>query len=110
MFKVEPYLPGRGPIVEFRPDDDTWRNGVVVSTDPYTKNTTERFTWTGYRPGLSARTERDYANDIVGFAMAYVDRPEEFDRSPDDTEQLCDVWWMEHGDVIACETGDDADA
>ncbi len=109
MFKVEPYLPGRGPVVEFRPEDDTWRNGVVVSIDT-DGAVTERLRWAGYRPGLSARTEREMADDIVGFAMAYVERPEEFDRSPDDTEQVHAAWWLGHGDDVSCITGDDADA
>lgn len=110
MFKVEPYLPGRGPVIEFRPDDDTWRNGVIVSIDP-DGAVTERFRWTQFKPGAGAITEpRHFAAIVLGFIAAYVERPDEFDRQPGDTEQLHAAWWLQHCDNFACETGDDADA
>lgn len=64
----------------------------------------ERFRSRGYRPGLSARDIRSQAADVVAFAIAYVERLEEFDRSADDgdieQEPANRQWWIDHGDNL----------
>lgn len=58
-----------------------------------------------YSPSPIGRaTPRDMANDIVSFATSYVERPEEFDRSPSDREQVCASWWRKHGDLLSMYT------
>lgn len=49
-----------------------------------------------------ADNTRTWVSDVVGFAVAYVERPEEFDRAADDKEQLEAAWWRTHGDMLAC--------
>lgn len=58
-----------------------------------------RFQAGPYRPGIHS-TEQSMADDVAGFALAYVERPDEFDRTPNDTEQVHGAWWRTHGDTI----------
>jgi hypothetical protein len=46
-------------------------------------------------------TLRAWASDAVGFAMAYVERPEEFDRTPQDVEQATREWWLLNGESLS---------
>lgn len=54
------------------------------------------------RPGLSDTTPARCAAAIVGFFMAYVERPAEFDRDPEATEQVHRAAWIRHGETLAC--------
>jgi hypothetical protein len=68
-----------------------------------------RFEAGPYRPGMGVRSEASQAYDVCHFAMSYVERPEEFDRFPYDTEQGVEsaAWWRNYGDAVACECGDE---
>ena len=58
-----------------------------------------------YRPSPMGRpTPRSMANDIVSFAVSYVERPEEFDRSSTELEQLNSAWWRSNEDNLATGT------
>jgi hypothetical protein len=58
-----------------------------------------------YRPSPMGRpTPRNMSNDIVSFAISYVERPGEFDRSPSDREQVCAAWWRRTGDMLSSGT------
>ena len=46
-------------------------------------------------------TLKAWASDAVGFAMAYVERPEEFDRTPQDVEQATREWWLLNGEALS---------
>jgi hypothetical protein len=73
-----------------------------------------RFVGERYKPA-PASSDPDNAHhllrwcaDVVGFAVAYVERPEEFDRSfvesnGDHVEQAEHnrLWWQEHGDELS---------
>ena len=56
-----------------------------------------------YRPPACGETDLQEACSIFKFAEAYAERGEEFDRSPDDAEQLALDWWREHGEDMSCE-------
>lgn len=56
-----------------------------------------------YRPGIGSRSLTEQARDIFEFAQAYAERPEEFDREPEDAEQAAADWWAKYGDEFAAE-------
>ena len=68
----------------------------------------ERFRSRGYRPGACVSTVERMADDVIAFAVAYVERPEEFDRSADDgdieQEPANRAWWLAHGGALAAVT------
>lgn len=65
-----------------------------------------RFEAGPYRPSPTGRDDRGMADDVQAFAVAYVERPEEFGREPTDVGQVHAAWWRAHGDAIACEVGE----
>jgi hypothetical protein len=48
--------------------------------------------FTRYRPGLSVKTVKQMAYDMLRFIEAYLERPMEFERS-DELEQKCSQIW-----------------
>lgn len=84
---------------------DTVRVVTYLSDD---QNGVTRFEAGPYRPGMGVRSAAGEAHDVCQFAMAYVERPEDFDRLPYDTEQgaECSAWWRNYGNALACECGD----
>lgn len=56
-----------------------------------------------YKPGIGSRTLTEQARDIFGFAQAYAERPEEFDREPEDAEQQAADWWLKYSDEFEAE-------
>jgi len=81
------------------------RYGYPVYHGTVRNNRVTVFEIVDYRPSpIGQRTARDMANDIVSFATAYAERPEEFDRSPSDREQVCRAWWNKHGDILSMNT------
>lgn len=62
-----------------------------------------RFEGGPYRQGAGGWSDQRFAADIAGFAVAYVERPEEFERGPDDTEQSPEnrAWFYRHRDSLA---------
>jgi len=109
FYTVSPYLNTAGApyprAVHFLMHDDG--SSVRVVSEEYDGSTVVRFQGERYRPASSEPCAM--ADDLVGYAVAYVERPEEFARSPDDTEQVHAAWWEEHGDTLSCCTGDDVD-
>ncbi len=100
MFTVAPYIEGH-PTFEI--DTDTTARVVMVNPDG---ERVTLFECGPFRWGATY-TERDAARAVVDFAQAYVERPEEFDRSADDIEQAHRAEWLRHGDAIACALSDD---
>lgn len=94
---IKPYLPGHGPEVTF-----TFRDGSHGGYDGDVSDDTGavRFTFRCYRVGLGRNYHRSMCEDVASFALAYVERPDEFGREPDDTEQIHAAWWRQHGDAI----------
>jgi len=96
VYRIQPYLKGRGPTVTVVLGDypEVWaveggRRTLVFQGGPY-------------RPGLHAsRSRRAQADDIIGFASAYAERGDEFDRDPSEPEQQHRAWWARHGDAVS---------
>ena len=102
---LSPYLPGFAfDHVTVTIDDD---RVSVVSTE-LDGSEVERFRSRGYRPGACVSTVERMAEDVILFAVAYVDDPESFDRSADDgdieQEPANRQWWIDHGDALAAVT------
>lgn len=95
MLIVSPYLAGYGPTVEI----DTSESPSVVSVATDGTRTTV-FQGSDYYPA-SGLAEWQRADDVVSFALAYVERPEEFDRAADDLEQIHREWWIKNGDALS---------
>lgn len=104
---LSPYLPG------FAFDHVT----VTIDGDRVSVVSTEldgskvvRFRSRGYRPGACVSTVEQMTGDVISFAIAYVDRPEEFDRSADDgdieQEPANRQWWTEHGGALMMDLED----
>lgn len=96
-----PYLPGfHFDHVTVTIDDD---RVSVVSTE-LDGSEVVRFRGCRYHPGLSATTIERMAGDVISFAVAYVERPGEFDRSEDDgdieQEPGNRQWWIDRGDDL----------
>jgi hypothetical protein len=53
-----------------------------------------------YRPA-GGLNEAGQAEDIVAFALAYVERPDDFGRASDEYEQVHAGWWRRHGEAIS---------
>lgn len=49
---------------------------------------------------LHARNDYQIFQDLIVFTRAYVDRPEEFERNPTDTEQENADWWRTFGEHV----------
>lgn len=79
-----------------------WLSVVSVEADG---SEVERFEGGPYRPGGGEWDDRRAAEDVTGFAVAYVERPEEFDRPPSAREQhpTNAAWWRAHGEALSCE-------
>jgi hypothetical protein len=97
MITVAPYLPGKGPSFEIAAD----RKPTVTAVWP-DGSRSPMFAGDRFRPS-AGRTDLGCADDVVGFAVAYVESPEDFDRSPDDVEQTARELWEAHGESIAAE-------
>ena len=96
--KIRPYMPGHGPVILFNlyPVGNGTYNGSVSDDSGEV-----RFTFNDYRPSVYTRDDtRAMCGDLASFALAYVERPDEFGREPDDTEQIHAAWWRQHGDAI----------
>ncbi len=108
--RIAPYLDGHGPVIELQPGD----SGEITIADatpgawpgaaPVPPVCTVVFRWDRYRAGIGARTDAERANDILSFCLAYVERPSEFDREPDDTEQEHAAFWRAYGEAFQCDT------
>lgn len=104
-FYVRPFRSGMGPTFRF---DFTPYSDGTMHVDVHLisgRKAGERiciFDSDGYRPGVFARTARQWAEDVVGFALAYVERPAEFARRPTDPEQVNAAAWNRYGDALAC--------
>ena len=95
---INPYLPGHGPEVTFRFGESL---SGLYNGDISDDTGVIRFTFRRYWPGHhTSRDIRAMCEDVASFALAYVERPDEFGREPDDTEQLHAAWWRQHGDAI----------
>ena len=98
---LRPYPPGKGPSVDIEFAWFTAPNGTELATVFITDSDGVcRFIGKRYRPSPLGRTDREMCADVIGFALAYVERPDEFGREPDDSEQLHAAWWRQHGDAI----------
>jgi len=98
---LTPYLPGHNfDRVVVKITDDGW---VFVYCCELDESTTLRFCSPHYKPA-PGRSEEGQVADVIGFAMAYIERPEEFDRAgrleqwPENRE-----WWLRHGEALLCE-------
>jgi hypothetical protein len=81
------------------------RYGHPVYHGTVRNNRTTVLEFTDYRPSPMGRsTPRDMANDIVSFATAYVERPDDFGRAGVDREQVCRAWWWHNGDTLSANT------
>lgn len=81
------------------------RYGYPVYHGTVRNNRVTVFEIVDYRPSpIGQRTARDMANDIVSFAVAYVERPDEFDRTPVDREQVCAAWWRYNENMLVSGT------
>lgn len=58
------------------------------------------------RPGASVHDDAGIAELLCAFWEAYTSRPEEFERDPEETEQVNRDWWARWGDHL---TGTDDD-
>jgi len=100
---LAPYIRGRGPRLKIDID-----NGKMIAYEPANPRSGEKakrtvvFSWDpyDYRPGLGANTEVRQAEDLLGFVLAYVERPEEFNRSRRDPEQRNRHWWNQYGETM----------
>lgn len=105
LHRAEPYLDSapvdypRAILYQLGSDGSTVR---IVSVE---RDGSEivRFEGERYRQGGGGWSDRRMAADAAGFAVAYVERPEEFERGPDDVEQSPDnrAWFYRHGDALA---------
>lgn len=68
--------------------------GVVFEWDP-----------SDWKPAAGL-TDEEEAQHLLGFAVAYAERPVEFDREPDAAEQKHAAWWTAHGDAMSRELPD----
>jgi hypothetical protein len=88
---IAPFLPGHGPSIEIDADDaqhtsgciriannarGTWPGAAAVPLEG-----TIVFKWERYRAGLGVRDASAMVEDLLAFCTAYVERPEEFDRT-----------------------------
>lgn len=101
---IKPYLPGFNfDRVVVKITDDGW---VFVYCCELDESTTLRFYSSHYKPA-AGQSEEGQVADVIGFAMAYVERPEEFDRAgrleqwPENRE-----WWLRHGEALLCDADD----
>lgn len=101
-FTLSPYRKGMGPVADVIFGDRyiTIRSRIVG--DPHKTRTVFETETRHWRPA-SRSTMADQVADIVGFAAAYAERPDEFDRSPSDYEQVESAWWERHGDAMQAE-------
>jgi len=97
---LQPYLKGRGPTLHV-----DLLKGIMTAHFPLGTQL-EAFEWNpeDYNPGLGASTDLQEINEILSFAIAYADNPEEFEREPTDLEQIASPFWIEHGDSFMLET------
>tara|TARA_R110000824_G_scaffold66299_2_gene172137 strand:+ start:160 stop:516 length:357 start_codon:yes stop_codon:yes gene_type:complete len=56
-----------------------------------------------YRPGLGSTSDLAEAADVIGFATAYAERGEEFNRAPSEAEQRYRSWWAKYGETFQLE-------
>lgn len=106
--ELRPYLPGyHFDYVTVTIDDDR----VSVVSRELDGSEVVRFRSRGYRPGLFTTSIEQQADDVIAFALAYVERPDEFDRSAEDgdiEQELANrQWWQAHGDSLTCCLSDD---
>tara|TARA_R110000824_G_scaffold230702_1_gene418375 strand:- start:325 stop:657 length:333 start_codon:yes stop_codon:yes gene_type:complete len=90
---LKPYLDGKGPTLTV-----DLANGTMT-----TDQGVEVFAWDpeDYSPGLHCTTDLHEVEDLLTFAQAYAERGDEFDRDPEDAEQVNKAWWVKHGDTFA---------
>ena len=105
MIILEPYLKDRGPTLHVNLSAGTMTAHFPLGTQ------IEAFEWNpdDYKPGMGVSTDLQEINDILSFAIAYAERPEEFEREPTDLEQIASPFWAEHGDSFMIETSDGLD-
>lgn len=87
-----PYIDGKGPTLVIDLANGTMESGeeLVFMWDVDT-----------VRYGLSIESVYQEARFILDFVLAYVERPEEFDRSKDEhTEQEHADFWERHGEAF----------
>ena len=97
---LSPYLKGKGPRLKIDLDE-----GIMVAYPGKGKKPIRVFMWDTrhYRPGIGVHTEIQEVEDVLGFATAYVERPEEFDRGRWEFEQTHKKWWRQHGEAMEAE-------
>jgi hypothetical protein len=97
---ISPYRKGMGPRLKI-----DLANGIMTAYEGKGKPPREVFWWNvaDYKPGLGVQSDIQEADDVLSFANAYVERPEEFDRSRFDPEQMEKKWWEKHGEAMQAE-------
>lgn len=89
MIKITPYFEGKGPSLDIDLDSGTMtaqpKNIVVFEWNPEE-----------YTPGIFHTHELEEVDDLLCFAGAYADGPEQFDRDPMAPEQIHRDFWEEH--------------
>ena len=99
---------GDGPVVfTFQPQERLVRGRTAYHTTVTAPDGAVVFDGRDYSPSPlgDGRPEavRSWAEDVAGFASAYVERPEEFSRSSTEAEQVNAAWWRKHGDVLSAD-------
>tara|TARA_R100001594_G_scaffold44868_1_gene77390 strand:- start:926 stop:1249 length:324 start_codon:yes stop_codon:yes gene_type:complete len=98
IFTISPYLPGKGPTLHI-----DLLNCTMTAFDGGDSRLVFKWDANDYRPPACGETDIQEACSLFKFAEAYAERGEEFDRSPEDAEQLAIDWWDEHGEAMSCE-------
>lgn len=101
-----PYSTGKGPFfcIGFHPDPSDRGYHVWVnqfSADALNSQTI--FDSTPYRPSPLHTSMAECVDDVLSFAMAYAERPEEFERDKAHAEQVHARDWHQHGEAMQAE-------
>ena len=98
---------GEGAVTfSFQPQERLVRGRTAYHTTVTAPDGAVVFDGADYSPSPlrdGAGDVRAWAEDVVSFACAYVERPEEFSRSASEAEQIHAAWWRKHGDVLSAE-------
>ena len=100
---LSPYRKGMGPMVDVIFGDRFITIKSRVVGKPHATRIVFEVEAKHWRPGGTARSLAAQAAAIIGFAAAYAERGTEFDRSPDDYEQIESEWWERNGDAVQSE-------
>ena len=101
MIEVKPFLDGKGPTMEI-----DLINGSIWAQ--WGGESHEVFEWNPdhYNPGMGCTSDIHEADDILNFAMSYAERSEEFERDPEDLDQVWSVFWAFYGESFAYDIAD----